>query len=64
MTGGLSKEYHRDLSQGKNPIIPVNYYPENNPKNKPELTWRAQSNAFYTNWLNYYVYQNTPYEWS
>jgi len=59
----LDKEYRRDLDKGINPQIPYNYYPDNNPDNKPLLTWRSHSNALYTNWLNYYVYQNTPYVW-
>lgn len=58
----LDKEYKRDLDKGINPEMPYNYYPDDNPENKPLLTWRAHSNALYTNWLNYYVYQSTPYE--
>ncbi len=60
----LHNEYMRDL--GKNlPIhVPVNYYPDDDYKKRPELTWRASSNGLYTNWLNYYVYQNTPYDWN
>ena len=59
----LDKEYKRDVAKGINPDIPVNYYPDNNPEKKPLLIWRAHANALYSNWLNYYVYQNTPYEW-
>ena len=58
----LDKEYKRDLAKGLNPQIPVNYYEDDDPKNKPELTWRSTSNCLYSNWLNYYVYQATPYE--
>ena len=58
----LDSEYKRDLGRGLNPKVPVNYYKDDNPANKPLLTWRAHSNALYTNWLNYYVYQETPYE--
>jgi len=58
----LDKEYRRDLDKGINPQIPYNYYPDDNPDNKPLLTWRSHCNALYTNWLNYYVYQETPYE--
>lgn len=58
----LDSEYKRDLKKGLNPKVPVNYYKDDNPDNKPLLTWRAHSNALYTNWLNYYVYQETPYE--
>jgi len=58
----LDTEYHRDL--GKNlPIdIPVNYYKGDNPDERPLLMWRAHANNLYTNWLNYYVYQSTPYD--
>ena len=58
----LDKEYRRDLKKGIDPSIPVNYYPDNDPSQKPLLTWRAHANTFYTNWLNYYVYQATPYD--
>ncbi|WP_434309194.1 homoserine O-acetyltransferase MetA [Hominifimenecus sp. rT4P-3] len=57
----LDKEYHRDLAAGIHPEIPENYYPEGNPDNTPSLTWRIHANTLYTNWLNYYVYQSTPY---
>ena len=59
----FDKEYKRDVAKGINPDIPVNYYPENDPEKKPLLMWRSHANALYSNWLNYYVYQNTPYEW-
>lgn len=58
----LDGEYKRDLGKGLPIEIPKNYYPEDNPKNKPLLTWRATANNLYTNWLNYYVYQATPYD--
>lgn len=58
----LDYEYKRDVGKGLNPDIPVNYYPDNNPEKKPLLTWRSHSMNLYTNWLNYYVYQVTPYE--
>ena len=58
----LDYEYKRDLVKGLNPEIPVNYYPDNDPENKPLLLWRSHSMNLYTNWLNYYVYQVTPYE--
>ena len=57
----LSGEYHRDLSKGMDPQLPVNYYPGNNPAEPPVLSWRNFSNTLYGNWLNFYVYQNTPY---
>ena len=59
----LDQEYKRDLAKGINPDIPVNYYPDDNPENKPIKSWRCHANTLYTNWLNYYVYQQTPYEW-
>ena len=58
----LDSEYKRDTKKGINPQIPKNYYPDDNPENKPTLKWRAHANTIYTNWLNYYVYQVTPYE--
>ena len=59
----LDKEYKRDINKGLQIGIPFNYYPENDPSREPILSWRAHANNLYTNWLNYYVYQNTPYEW-
>ncbi len=59
----LNKEYVRDVGRGLNPELPENYYENNNPKNKPVKSWRCHGNALYTNWLNYYVYQLTPYAW-
>ncbi|MCM1288829.1 MAG: homoserine O-succinyltransferase [Clostridium sp.] len=58
----LDQEYKRDLAKGINPDIPVNYYPDDNPDNKPIKSWRCHANTLYTNWLNYYVYQVTPFE--
>ena len=58
----LDAEYKRDMGRGLNPQIPENYYPDDDPENKPVLTWRAHANSLYTNWLNYYVYQITPYD--
>jgi homoserine O-succinyltransferase len=57
----LDKEYRRDKAKGLPIDIPVNYYPGDDPDKRPILSWRAHANTFYTNWLNYYVYQNTPY---
>lgn len=57
----LDSEYRRDLDK-KLPIeIPQNYYPEDNPQNIPQMRWRSTANLFFSNWLNYYVYQETPY---
>ena len=59
----LDQEYKRDLSKGLPIHLPKNYYPDDDPEQRPYLQWRATSNILYTNWLNYYVYQATPYEW-
>ena len=58
----LDGEYKRDKGKGLDIKLPENYYPENDPGNKPLLLWRAHANNLYTNWLNYYVYQATPYD--
>jgi len=58
----LRNEYVRDLNKGLPIQIPYNYFPDNNPEEKPLLQWRSHSNNLYSNWLNYYVYQMTPYE--
>ncbi len=58
----LKNEYYRDLNKGLPIQVPFNYFPDDDPEQRPLLTWRAHSNNLYTNWLNYYVYQNTPYE--
>ena len=58
----LDSEYKRDIGRGLNPHIPVNYYPNDDPDQKPVLTWRGHANTLYTNWINYYVYQVTPYD--
>lgn len=59
----LDTEYKRDLGKGIDIQLPENYYEGDNCEVRPLLRWRAHANALYTNWLNYYVYQNTPYEW-
>lgn len=58
----LHNEYHRDLDRGLSARLPYNYYPGDNPQEKPLLQWRSHSNNLYSNFLNYYVYQVTPYE--
>ncbi len=58
----LDKEYKRDINKGLTIDLPKNYYPSDQPDHKPNLVWRAHANAMYTNWLNYYVYQVTPYD--
>ena len=57
----LDGEYRRDLYSRLKPSIPVHYYPDNNPAKRPRMQWRSHANALYTNWINYYVYQVTPY---
>jgi homoserine O-succinyltransferase len=58
----LHKEYMRDREQGLPIEVPVNYYPDDDCTKKPRLQWRSHGNILYSNWLNYYVYQQTPYE--
>ena len=58
----LKKEYDRDVSQSLPIDIPENYYPDDDPAKTPVLCWRAHSNLLYNNWLNYYVYQSTPFD--
>lgn len=58
----LKKEYDRDVSQGKPINVPNNYYPGDDPTKKPIVRWRGHSNLLFFNWLNYYVYQATPYD--
>ena len=59
----LDQEYKRDVKKGLAIEKPVNYYPGDDSEGVPCLSWRCHSNALYSNWINYYVYQNTPYEW-
>lgn len=58
----LKNEYFRDLNEGKPIEKPVNYFPNDDPENPPLLSWRSHANLLYTNWLNYFVYQTTPYD--
>lgn len=58
----LDEEYKRDLGKGLDIAMPKNYYPGDDPSCKPVLSWRAHANTMYANWLNYYVYQSTPYD--
>ncbi len=57
----LDKEYRRDLSKDLDIQPPIHYYPDNNPANLPVMSWKAHAHLFYSNWLNYYVYQETPF---
>lgn len=58
----LKNEYVRDLGKGINPDIPENYFPGDNPENTPRNFWRSHAHLLYANWLNYFVYQDTPYD--
>lgn len=58
----LNGEYHRDVGKGLDPKIPCNYYENDDPETFPLLKWRSHANLLYSNWLNFYVYQITPYE--
>ena len=58
----LDKEYRRDAGKRDDVDMPVNYYKNNNPDNGPVVRWRAHANLFFNNWINYYVYQETPYD--
>ena len=57
----LANEYFRDRNKGIEPALPYNYFPGNDPRALPNLTWRSYATILYSNWLNYYVYQQTPY---
>lgn len=58
----LNNEYKRDVAAGKKINIPENYFPDDNPLLEPIVTWRSHANLLYSNWLNYFVYQTTPYD--
>ena len=58
----LDSEYKRDKALGLDIEIPKNYYPNDDPDMAPNVTWRAHGHLLYTNWLNYFVYQSTPYD--
>lgn len=58
----LKEEYDRDVAAGKEIQMPVNYFPDNDPSKHPRVVWRSHANLLFSNWLNYYVYQETPYD--
>ena len=58
----LKDEYERDLAAGMNPAVPENYFPQDDPKVAPVVTWKSHGNLLFNNWLNYYVYQLTPFD--
>ena len=60
--GTLGREYQRDFSAGLGTAVPENYYPDDDPTKDPIVRWRSHANLIYSNWLNYFVYQTTPYD--
>ncbi len=58
----LKDEYFRDLDKGMNPKVPCHYFPGDNPKKRPIMRWRSHASLLFSNWLNYFVYQITPYD--
>ena len=58
----LKGEYERDIAQGRRIHVPLNYFPDDDPAREPIVQWRSTANLFFANWLNYYVYQDTPYD--
>ena len=60
----LRNEYERDVAKGINPEVPKHYFPDDDPTQEPINVWKAHAHLLYANWLNYYVYQNTPYDLS
>ena len=58
----LKSEYDRDIKAGMDMHIPINYYPDDDPTKEPIVRWRSVANLLFNNWLNYYVYQETPYD--
>ena len=58
----LKKEYFRDKDAGLPIHVPWNYFPNDDDTKEPPVTWRSHANLLYANWLNYFVYQSTPYE--
>ena len=58
----LKKEYFRDLDQGLPIDVPKNYFPDDDPSREPQVTWRGHANLLYSNWINHFVYQGTPFD--
>ncbi|HWI49624.1 MAG TPA: homoserine O-succinyltransferase, partial [Rummeliibacillus sp.] len=59
----LKEEYERDVAKGLDIAVPEHYFPNDDPTKTPLNTWRSHTHLLFSNWLNYYVYQETPYEW-
>ena len=62
--GTLREEYERDVSAGLPITVPCNYFPDDDPTKEPLVTWRGHAHLLFSNWLNYFVYQTTPYDLS
>lgn len=58
----LHQEYVRDVGEGMEPAVPMNYYPDDDPTQEPYVSWRSHGHLLFANWLNYCVYQQTPYD--
>jgi len=58
----LKKEYDRDVAAGLPIAVPANYYPGDDPAQPPSVRWRGHAHLLFSNWINYYVYQETPYD--
>jgi homoserine O-succinyltransferase len=58
----LKDEYLRDIGAGQTPTVPLNYFTDDDPSKSPIVQWRSHGSLLFTNWLNYYVYQTTPYD--
>ena len=58
----LKSEYDRDVARGLDVAVPKHYYPGDNPAMEPVVRWRSTANLLFGNWINYYVYQETPYD--
>lgn len=58
----LASEFFRDRDAGLNPTVPLNYFPNDNPENAPKASWRSHGHLLFANWLNYCVYQITPFD--
>ena len=58
----MAKEYFRDRDKGLDIAVPANYFQDDDPAKAPVVRWKGHANLLYVNWLNYYVYQETPYD--
>jgi homoserine O-succinyltransferase len=60
----LQTEYERDVRLNRPIHVPHNYFPEDDPRREPQVLWRSHANLLFSNWLNYFVYQVTPFDWT